>query len=81
MKKTKDIIVVGSIAFDDLKTSSLNEKNVLGGSATYFSIAASLLSAVKIVGVVGNDFPQSAWNLFKEKEIDVQRSLDVPAKE
>ena len=70
MNHKNPILAVGSIAFDDLKTSTGNEKNVLGGSATYFSIAASLLSSVKIVGVVGDDFPKSAWDLFKEKKID-----------
>tara|TARA_B100000686_G_C16783762_1_gene973771 strand:- start:1679 stop:2599 length:921 start_codon:yes stop_codon:yes gene_type:complete len=66
------ILAVGSIAFDDLETPNGIKKNVLGGSATYFSIAASLFSNVKIVGVVGDDFPQYAWDLFNKKNIGVQ---------
>ena len=72
MNYDNPILAVGSIAFDDLETPNGSKKNVLGGSATYFSIAASLFSNVKIVGVVGNDFPQYAWDLFDKKNIDVQ---------
>ena len=72
MEYDNSILAVGSIAFDDIETPNGNKKNVLGGSATYFSIAASLFSNVKIVGVVGNDFPQYAWDLFDEKNINVQ---------
>ena len=61
MNYDNSILAVGSIAFDDLETPNGIKKNVLGGSATYFSIAASLFSSVKIVGVVGKDFPQYAW--------------------
>ena len=72
MNYNNPILAVGSIAFDDLETPNGIKKNVLGGSATYFSIAASLFSNVKIVGVVGDDFPQYAWDLFNKKNIGVQ---------
>lgn len=52
------IVVVGSIAFDDVQTSNGAVENALGGSALYFSAAASLFCPVHLVGVVGEDFPQ-----------------------
>ena len=57
MKTNKTILVVGSIAIDSLNLPSGKHSNLLGGSASYFAIAAGLLSSVKIVGVVGTDFP------------------------
>ncbi|MCM8819581.1 MAG: sugar kinase, partial [Candidatus Omnitrophica bacterium] len=51
------ILVVGSIALDTVKTPSGMVKDVLGGSATYFSVSASFFSPVNLVAVVGTDFP------------------------
>ena len=53
---------MGSIALDTLMTPRGNRQNILGGSATYFSIAAGLLAPVKLVGVVGSDFPEDGWH-------------------
>src|SRR5207247_5208196 len=53
------LLVVGSIAFDDLEMPTGNHPDVLGGAATYSSIAASLLAPVRLVGVVGTDFPET----------------------
>ena len=49
---SNDITVVGSIALDTLETSKGNRKNLLGGSATYFSLSASLFSPVELIGIV-----------------------------
>ncbi len=66
------VLVVGSVAFDTVKTPFGEAKKVLGGSAAYFSLAARFFSPVNLVAVVGEDFP-SAWvSLFKEKGIDTQ---------
>jgi len=66
------LLVVGSIAFDDLDMPSGEHRNVVGGSATYASIAASLLAQnrVRIVGVVGDDFPSRVTEELKAKGID-----------
>ena len=51
------LLVVGSIAFDSVETPTDRRDNVIGGSATYFSYAASYFTPVNLVGVVGEDWP------------------------
>ncbi len=51
------LLVVGSIAFDDIESPSGSRENLLGGSATHFSLAASSFAPVQLVGAVGEDFP------------------------
>jgi len=75
MNKQKTILAVGSIALDTLITPRGNRQNILGGSATYFSIAAGLLAPVKLVGVVGNDFPEEGWQLFRSRKINTDNIL------
>lgn len=65
-----NITVVGSIALDTLETTKGNRSEMLGGSATYFSIAASIFSRVEVIGIVGNDFPQEGWDIFNSQNID-----------
>jgi sugar/nucleoside kinase (ribokinase family) len=72
MTTTKSILAVGSIALDSLETINGSRTEILGGSSTYFALAANLFSPVSLVGVVGDDFPQEAWNLFSSKKIDTQ---------
>ena len=64
------IVSVGSIAIDELETPKGSQSNIIGGSATFFSIAASKYNPVKVIGIVGTDFPQSGWDLFKKYNID-----------
>jgi len=65
------ILVVGSIALDDIQTPFDKIENVLGGSTTYISLAASYFSGpVNIVGVVGDDFGQDNLDLFEKHHID-----------
>ncbi|MEK7782724.1 MAG: sugar kinase, partial [Candidatus Binatota bacterium] len=52
------ILVVGTVAFDSIETPQGSVERVLGGSASYFAMAASFFSPVKIVGVIGQDFPE-----------------------
>ncbi len=66
------ILVVGSIALDIVDTPFGEVKEVLGGSASYFSLAASLFTDVKIVAVIGNDFPKKYLQLFKSKGIELK---------
>jgi sugar/nucleoside kinase (ribokinase family) len=66
------ILAVGSIAFDNIATPSGRKDNVLGGSATYFSIAASYFTDVAVVAVVGEDFTAEHENVLKKRGIDTQ---------
>ena len=80
MKNKEDIVVVGSVAFDDIQTIKGDEKRLLGGSGTYFSIAASLFSKVHLVGVVGEDFDSSYIELFNSKTISTKYLSKEPGK-
>lgn len=74
-KKADDknaILAVGSVAFDSIRTPSGNMDNVLGGSANYFSISASNFTNVKLVGIVGDDFPKSHFEVLKSRGVDVE---------
>ena len=64
------ILVVGSVAFDAVKTPFGERERILGGSATYFSVAASFFTDVRLVAVVGEDFGSSDEAVFHEREID-----------
>ena len=67
----KELLVVGSLAFDDLEMPSGSFKDVLGGAATYSSLAASLLTpSVRLVGVIGSDFGDANLSLLKKHGID-----------
>jgi sugar/nucleoside kinase (ribokinase family) len=65
------VVVVGSVALDDVRTPFGERKGALGGSATYFSYSASFFTDVKVVGVVGRDFPTRHLDLLKKRKIDV----------
>jgi sugar/nucleoside kinase (ribokinase family) len=64
------ILVVGSVALDTVKTSAGSISDGLGGSATYFSLAARYFAPVQLVGVVGEDFPRQHRTLLTERGID-----------
>ncbi len=66
------ILAVGSLAFDSIETPAGKADQVLGGSANYFSIAASFYTPVQVVGVVGEDFPSNHLAWLKTRKIDVQ---------
>jgi sugar/nucleoside kinase (ribokinase family) len=61
------LLVVGSIALDSVETPFGKEENILGGSASYFSLAASMFTDVCAVAVVGRDFPEEHLDLFRSK--------------
>jgi sugar/nucleoside kinase (ribokinase family) len=69
--KNRPILTVGSMAFDSVRTPAGKADNVLGGSVNYFSLAASLFTPIKIVAVVGEDFPQEHLGFLKERNIDI----------
>lgn len=74
------VLVVGSVALDSVKTPFGAVEDVLGGSASYFSTAASFFTEVSLVGVVGDDFPPEALVLFREREINIDGLERVPGK-
>ncbi len=66
------ILAVGSIAFDSIATPSGRVENVLGGSCTFFALAASYFTDVRIVAVVGDDFTPEHENVLKKRKIDTR---------
>jgi len=66
------VLVVGTVAFDSIETPSGSAERILGGSASYFALAASFFTPVRIVGVIGDDFPDDYLELFKRRNIDVE---------
>jgi sugar/nucleoside kinase (ribokinase family) len=66
------IVVVGFLAYDTVETPNGKVEEVLGGGASYFSIAARFFSPVSIVAVVGSDFKAEDMRLFTERNIDVR---------
>lgn len=65
-----EVLVVGSLAYDSIKTKSGSAERTLGGSANYFSLAASLWAPVRVVGVIGNDYGAKDLELLKSRKID-----------
>ena len=66
------ILVVGSVAFDNIATPSGRVENVLGGAATYFALAASYFTSVRVVAVVGDDFSLEHEYVMKKRGIDTR---------
>jgi sugar/nucleoside kinase (ribokinase family) len=66
------LLVVGSVAFDSVETPFGNVKDALGGSAIYISVAASYFTApIRLVAIVGGDFPQNHMDFLEERGIDL----------
>ncbi|PIS10431.1 MAG: sugar kinase [Bdellovibrio sp. CG10_big_fil_rev_8_21_14_0_10_47_8] len=66
-----EILVVGSLAYDSVQTPWGKVERALGGSANYFSLASSLYSRVRVVGVVGEDYEAKDFDLLKSRNVDV----------
>src|SRR5438067_889717 len=64
------LLVVGSVAFDSVETPHGTVKDALGGSASFFSYSASFFTPVRLVAVVGEDFPASHRALLEGRNID-----------
>ena len=65
------VLVVGSIALDTVKTPVEEHSDLIGGSASYAALSASFFSPVRLVGVVGEDFPESEFEFWKERKIAI----------
>src|SRR5947207_6407490 len=74
------VLVVGSTALDSIKTPNAENPRLLGGSASHAAVAASFFSPVKIVGVVGDDFPKRYIQLYKRHRIDLEGLQILPGK-
>lgn len=72
------LLVVGSVALDSVETPTDQRDDVLGGSAVFFSYAASYFTGVRLVGVVGDDWPAEHTQLLKQRGIDTA-GLEVVA--
>lgn len=66
------VVVVGSVAFDSIKTPTGSAQETLGGSAVHFSLAAALFGPVRLVGVVGSDFPTEHRDLLSSSGVDLE---------
>lgn len=74
------VLIVGSIALDTVKTSTEEHADLLGGSASYAAVAASLFAPVQLVGVVGDDFPSQHRQLLADRNIDLTGLEVAPGK-
>lgn len=72
------LVVVGSVAIDHVETPVERRNNLLGGSATHFSVAASFFTGVHLVGVVGADWPAEHTKLLNDRGIDTSGLHVVP---
>jgi len=76
MKETNKIAAVGSVAFDTIETPNGSKQSLLGGSATYFGIASSYYTQTSLIGVVGTDFTNNEWDVFKKHNINTD-SIEI----
>ena len=74
------ILAAGSIALDSIETPAFKKENILGGACTYFSLAARFFVPVRVVSVIGEDFPRDYLRLLQEKGIDTRGVHQVKGK-
>src|SRR5580692_1687224 len=74
------VLIVGSTALDSIKTPKAENPKLLGGSASHAAVAASFFSPVKLVGVVGDDFPKKYVELYRRHKIDLAGLQMLPGK-
>jgi len=74
------VLVVGSTALDSIKTPDRENSRLLGGSASHAAVAASFFAPVKLVGVVGDDFPKRYVQLYRRHGIDIEGLQIAPGK-
>ena len=74
------VLIVGSTALDSIKTPNAENPRLLGGSASHAAVAASFFSPVKLVGVVGDDFPRPYIQLYERHGIELAGLQRLPGK-
>ena len=72
------VLVVGTVAFDSIETPFGSAERILGGSASYFALGASFFAPVRVVGVIGKDFPQDFLDVFTRRNIDLEGLEHAP---
>lgn len=75
-----EVLVVGSLAYDSVKTPSGKAERSLGGSANYFSVSSSLFAKVQVVGVVGSDYSDADRAILHSRGVDLDGMQVVPGK-
>jgi len=75
---TGDLVVVGSVAIDSVETPFGRDDDALGGSALHFTSAASLFARVRLVAVVGEDFPRERLAFLEQREVDLSGLVAAP---
>jgi len=68
---SNSVLVVGSVALDNIESPAGRAEHILGGAASYASIAASLFAPTRLVGIVGGDFPEEHLQLFRDRNINL----------
>src|SRR5512140_1622220 len=71
MRQSMPVLVVGSVALDSVRAPAGERRDALGGSASYFSLAASHYGTVRLLAVVGNDFPAEYTSILRRHGIDL----------
>ncbi len=74
------VLIVGSTALDSIKTPKAENPRLLGGSASHAAVAASFFSPVKLIGVVGDDFPRRYLQLYRRHRINLDGLQIRPGK-
>jgi len=74
------VLIVGSIALDDVKTPVEERFDLLGGSASYASVAAGYFSPVNLVAIVGEDLPVEHWDFLQKRGINLEGVQRAPGK-
>jgi sugar/nucleoside kinase (ribokinase family) len=74
------LLAVGSVALDSVQTPFGVQEEVLGGSATYFSVSASFFTSVQVVAVVGEDFPQGHLDFLRSRGVDLEGITHQPGR-
>jgi len=74
------VLIVGSTALDSIKTPKAENPRLLGGSASHAAVAASFFAPVKLVGVVGEDFPRRYVRLYEHHKIELAGLQRLPGK-
>ncbi len=78
LSRRMSLVVVGSIAFDAVKTPFGERDRMLGGSAVHFSLAASFFSDVRVVGSVGDDFGEQEYAVLRDRGVNTDDIEHVP---
>jgi sugar/nucleoside kinase (ribokinase family) len=80
VSQENSLLVVGSVALDTVETAHARRDEILGGSASFFSVAASFFHPVQLVAVVGEDFPQQHLDFLSGRAVDITGLARVPGR-